>query len=827
MCRIHSIAILMVSLLLAAGAQAAPMPRQSFDNGWKFTAGDQPGAEAPAFADASWTSVDLPHDWSIAGPIAAGNPMGGAGGFFPSGVGWYRKTFTPPAAWAGRHVTITFDGVYMLSDVWINGEKLGTHPYGYTPFTYDLTPQLKIGTANVVAVRVDNSKQLNSRWYSGSGIYRHVWLDVQDPLHVPLNGVYITTQVQGGAPDFNTFVTVQTTLANDGDANRTCKLEAQLLNPEGKGVRADSPKGGGDGQPVESDSQSVEVPAHSQKMVEMKIRVPVARLWSPDTPNLYRAVTTVSDAGNVIDMRETAFGICTVEVSAEKGLLLNGQRILLCGGCVHHDNGALGAAAFDRAEERRVEILKAAGFNAIRTSHNPPSTAFLDACDRLGMLVMDEAFDCWQQGKNPNDYGRSFKDWSQRDIEAMVTRDRNHPAIILWSIGNEIPEFGSPRGLEIGTALIEGIRKFDSTRLITAGVTWYNGIGGSNRWQWNDADALFAKLDVPGYNYQINRYNTDHQRVPGRVIVSTESYPTDVFNCWAQAADHPWILGDFVWTALDYLGESGIGRYYLPDQRNINHGTNQQFPYHGAYCGDVDITGFRKPISYQRNITWDRGEKLYTSITELAPDGRPLRAGGWGVKPSLASWTFPTYEGKSLEVQVFSRYDSVRLFLNDTLVGEKPTTRREQFKTTFNLPYAPGTLKTVGIQDGKEAATMLLKTAGAPAGLRLTPDRKKLAANGQDLSFLTVESVDKDGGFQPNGDQVVTFSVTGPATIAGVGSGDYSQIQAYQGNQRQLFHGRAQVIIRTTGTPGAIEVKAAAADLAGVSIALESIANPN
>jgi beta-galactosidase len=808
-CRLF-IVVLMVSLLPVSGAHATPIPRESFDNGWKFTEGDRAGAEAASFADAGWAGVDLPHDWSIAGSIVAANPMGGAGGFFPSGVGWYRKTFTPPASWSGKHVTITFDGVYMLSDVWINGEKLGNHPYGYTPFTYDLTPRLKIGGANVIAVRVDNSQQLNSRWYSGSGIYRHVWLDVQDPLHIPVNGVYITTQVQGGAPDFNAIVTVQTTLANDGNAIRTCKLETRLHSV-----------GKDDGQTM-SDSQSVEVPAHGKKMVEMKIRVPAARLWSPDAPNLYRAVSALTDAGNAIDTRETTFGIRTVEVSIEKGLLLNGQRILLCGGCVHHDNGALGAAAFDRAEERRVQILKAAGFNAIRTAHNPPSPAFLDACDRLGMLVMDEAFDCWLQGKNRNDYGRSFQEWWERDIDAMVACDRNHPSIILWSIGNEIPEFGSAKGLTIGVGLIDRIRALDSTRLITAGVTWYNGIGGSNRWQWNDADALFAKLDVAGYNYQINRYAPDRQRVPERIFVSTESYPADVFNCWAQANDHPYILGDFVWTALDYLGESGIGRYYLPDQRNVNHGTNQQFPYHGAYCGDIDITGFRKPISYLRNITWDRGEKLYTSITESAPDGRPFRASGWGVKPSVASWTWPTYEGKQLEVQVYSRYDSVRLFLNDMLIGEKPTTRREQFKTTFNLPYAPGTLKTVGIQGGKEVATMLLKTAGAPAGLRLTPDRQTLTANSQDLSFITVESVDKDGAFQPNGDQAVTFSITGPATIAGVGSGDFSDEQPYHVNQRNLFHGRAQMIIRTTGAPGVINVKATAADLTEVSVTIEA-----
>ncbi len=801
---------LAVSLLFSATTRAGTVT--SLDADWRFTRGDPVGAQSPQFDAGSWSNVELPHDWMIDGPIAANNPTGAEGAFFPSGVGWYRKTFTPPAVWSGKHVTITFDGVYMLSDVWINGEKLGNHPYGYTPFTYDLTPQLKPGGANVIAVRVDNSKTMNSRWYSGSGIYRHVWIDAQDPLHIPRNGVYVTTQTQGAAPDFNTFVTVQTTLANDSDNNRTCKLETQLLNPDGKGVRADI-KGGfaSDGLPIESGSQNVEVPAHTQKTVEQKIRVPVARLWSTDTPNLYHAACSVSDAGKIIDTHDTTFGIRSVTVSADKGLLLNGQRILLCGGCVHHDNGPLGSAAFDRAEERRVQILKAAGFNAIRTSHNPPSPAFLDACDRLGILVIDELFDVWEQSKQTRqDYSVYFRDWSQRDLEAAVTRDRNHPSVFAWSIGNEIGDFGGAHGLAIGTALIDGVRKFDQTRLIDSSIS-----------NWNNAEALVAKLDFVGYNYQSNLYNRDHQRFPDRVMCATESYPSNVFNGWSQATDHTYVLGDFVWTAVDYLGESGIGRYYYPDQKNARQSGADQFPYHGASCGDLDMTGFRRPVSYYRNITWDHGEKLYTSITEPTPDGRSIRASGWALVPSHASWTWPTYEGKSLDVQVYSRFDSVRLYLNDKLIGEKPTTRNEQFKAIFSVSYAAGTLKTVGIQAGKEAQTTLLKTAGPISGLRLTPDRTILAADGEDLSFITVESVDANGNFQPNGAQPISFNVTGAATLAGVANGDFDNTDSYQAKTRKLFHGRALVIVRATHQAGSIEVRASSAGLP------ETLANIN
>jgi beta-galactosidase len=610
-------------------------------------------------------------------------------------------------------------------------------------------------------------------------------------------------------------------LANDSETNRACKLETQLLNPDGKEVKGDIEAGaGGNGLPVGSDSQTVEIPAHSTKTIEMRIGVPAARLWSPDTPNLYRAVSTVSQAGNVIDTHDATFGIRSISVSADKGLLLNGQRVLLCGGCVHHDNGGLGAAAFDRAEVRRVELLKAAGFNAIRTSHNPPSPQFLDACDRLGILVIDEFFDVWDQSKETRqDYSVYFKDWWQRDLEAAITRDRNHPCVFCWSIGNEIGNFGGPHGRAIGTALIEGVRKLDQTRLIDSSIS-----------NWNDAEALLAKLDFVGYNYQASLYPGDHRKFPSRVMCATESFPRDVFNGWAQAADRTYVLGDFVWTAIDYLGESGIGRYYYPGQRNARQAGRDQFPYHGANCGDFDITGFRKPVSHYRNIVWDRGERLYVAVQEPTPDGRPIRASGWALVPSHASWTWPGYEGKSLNVQVYSRCDSVRLYLNDKLIGENPTTRGEQFKAVFSVPYAAGVLKAVGIQSGMEAQTVVLKTAGLVAGLRLTPDRATITADGEDLSFIAVESVDDDGNFQPNGDQAVSFKVSGAGAMAAVASGDLSGTEGYQDHQRRLFHGRAQIIVRAAGHPrsgsaaGEIEVKAKAEGLRDASAIVKTIA---
>ena len=368
--------------------------------------------------------------------------------------------------------------------------------------------------------------------------------------------------------------------------------------------------------------------------------------------------------------------------------------------------------------------------------------------------------------------------------------------------------------MEIGTALVYGIHKLDKSRLIDSSIS-----------NWPNTDALVAELDFAGYNYQAFLYNRDHQRFPNRVMCATESYPRDVFNGWAQATDHTHILGDFVWTAIDYLGESGIGRSYYPDERNARQSGADQFPYHGASCGDLDMTGFRKPVSYYRNITWDRGEKLYTSVNEPTPDGHPIRASGWALVPSDVSWTWPGYEGKSLDVQIYSRYDSVRLYLNDKLIGEKPTTRSQQFKANFSVPYAAGTLKTVGIQAGKKAQTMILKTAGPIAGLRLTPDRATIsAADGEDLSFITVESVDAHGNFQPNGDQNISFEVTGAGTLAAVASGDFNNTDSYQAKTRKLFHGRAQLIVRAGVAPGKIHMKAKAPGLHDATATLKTIA---
>ena len=822
-------AILLTALSLsAAGVWATPAtsPRQQLtaDYGWKFFLGDPADAATPAFQDTGWRSVDLPHDWSIEGSIDEKNLTGAGGGFFPAGVGWYRKTFTAPAAWKGRQVGVEFDGVASNATVYLNGKKLGIHPYAYTSFRFDLTPELDFAKSNVLAVRVDNAQQPSSRWYTGAGIYRHVRLIVTEPVHVAPWGVFVSTP---GATSEHAEVTVSTQLRNDSAKPAEITVKTTLLSAAG--------------EPVAKNQSQLRVEAGSHGETSQKIALANPKLWSPQTPVLYRAVTEVVEAGNVVDRIETGFGVRSLAWSVDKGLLLNGQSIKLVGGSVHHENGPLGAAAFDRAEERRVELLKAAGFNAVRTAHNPPSPAFLEACDRLGLLVLDEPFDVWTKSKAKYDYARFFNDWWQQDIDSMVLRDRNHPSIMFWGIGNEIPEAWTAEGAPIAKHLAARVRALDTTRPLTEafpGATYTA-----------NTDAVMSQLDVSGYNYNLKQNQAkDHDRVPNRIMMTTESLPSAAFDNWKLAHEHAYILGEFVWTAMDYLGESGGGSwsYATPEQAGMatqavammdqmmpNMGADgknpfeafaeQQgkpnpimslmfpgFPWHANYSGDVDLIGYRKPQSYYRDILWNGGDRVFATVRLPEPEGKKIVAIGWSVYPTLPSWTWPGREGKDMQVEVYAGTEKVRLYLNDKLLGEMPTTPEEQRKAVFTVPYAPGTLKAVGVNGDHEVATSVLQTVGDPTKLRLTADRTVLQADGEDLSFITVEALDAQGRFQPNVTGDVRFTISGPGVIIAVGNGDGMSNEAYQSDHRSLFNGRALVVVRTSRTAGSVRLSASA-----------------
>lgn len=819
-------------------AQSLP-PRQQLaaDMNWRFFLGDPADAQAPSFDDSGWRTVDLPHDWSIEGAPDEKNLTGSGGGYFPAGVGWYRKTFIAPANWKDKKVSVEFEGVAANATVFLNGKRLGIHPYAYTSFRFDLTPELNFAKPNVLVVRVDNTEQPSSRWYTGAGIYRHVRIVVTGPVHVSPWGVFVSTPEVASA---STKVIIRTQIQNDSAKPAEVSVRTTLVSTSG--------------QRLAKGQSRLRMGAGTHEETTQVTALAHPRLWSPDTPALYRAITEVVQAGKVVDRVETNFGVRSLAWSADKGLVLNGKSIKLAGGSVHHDNGPLGAAAFDRAEERRVELLKAAGFNAVRTAHNPPSPPFLDACDRLGLLVLDEAFDVWTKSKAKYDYARFFNDWWQQDIDSMVLRDRNHPSIVFWSIGNEIPEAWTEAGAPIAKQLAARVRSLDTTRPLTEafpGATYTP-----------NTDAVMSLLDVSGYNYNLGQNGAkDHARIPSRIMMTTESFPSTAFEQWSLVHEYPYVLGEFVWTAMDYLGESGIGSwsYTSPEmaaqaaqvasmmkQAVANMGANgknpfagmaQQknakpnpmmsfmfpgFPWHAADSGDLDLTGYRKPQSYYRDILWNGGNRVFATVRLPEPEGKNIVAIGWSVYPTLPSWTWPGHEGKDMQVEVYAGTEKVRLYLNDKLIGEMPTTAEQQRKALFTVPYAPGTLRAVGVNGDQEVATSVLQTTGNPAKLHLIPDRATLQADGEDLSFVAVEAEDAQGRMQPNAGDEIHFTISGPGSIIAVGNGDGTSKEAYQGDHRALFNGRALVVVRTSRTPGLIRLQASTPGLSGDSITIRT-----
>jgi len=768
-----------------------PAVRQEilFDAGWRFHRGGAQGAEETAFDDRSWRPLDLPHDWSIEDLPGTDSPFSrdaisqASGGFTTGGTGWYRKTFVLPAEFKGRRIVIQFDGVYMNAQVWLNGTALGSHPYGYTSFSFDASGQARFDLANVLAVKVENEGE-NSRWYSGSGIYRHVWLKILDPVHVGQWGVSLATPEVTGAL---ARVNIQTRVVNESGESSTVELAARILAPDGSEAgTARSEQAIKAGQAFEF-SQVAEVKA--------------PRLWDLETPALYTCVTEVYRGKELADRVETPFGIRAITFDAGHGFRLNGKTVKLKGGCFHDDNGPLGAKAYDRAEERKVQLLKAAGFNAVRCSHNPPPPAFLDACDRLGMLVIDEAFDTWDTGKNPFDYHLYFKDEWRQDVEAMVLRDRNHPSIMLWSIGNEIPGQDKPEVAAAAQMLGDYIRKLEPTRPITSAV---NNLG-------EDKDPYFRTLDVAGYNYAVggdhnktSLYELDHERAPGRIMYGSESFPLEASGSWMAVLDHPYVIGDFVWTAWDYIGEASIGwRGYFQHQ--------DFHPWTLAYCGDMDICGWKRPQSYYRDALWKKDQiSVFVKPPQPSFELNPKRESWskWHFQDLAADWNWEGYEGKPFEIAVYSSCEEVELIVNGKSMGRKPANRHTQFAAHWEAPYQAGMLRAVGYDGGREANSAELRSAGAPSRIKLQADRTALRADGEDLSYITVELLDAHGARHPKAENSIQFEIEGPGTIVGVGNANPVSTESYQQSHRKAWRGRCLVIVKSGTHPGIVTLKA-------------------
>ena len=726
-----------------------------FDSGWQFT------------RNGKTITVDLPHDWDIyEAPDPSTGATGTDGGWYPGGKGEYRKTFATPKT---EIVKLHFEGVYQKAEVFVNGQKAGQHAYGYTPFTVDVTPYLyQDKRENEVVVKVDNSEQPNCRWYTGSGIYRHVWLQAMPALHIAENGVFVTTHDISAE---RAIVGVEVTVANESDRDRNAMVV------------------------VDSGMMMVAVPARQTKTVATSYAVRNPHLWSPDDPYLYETKVELKESGIVIDEHRARFGIRSFSYDAEGGFVLNGKPLLINGACVHHDDGVLGAMAFDAAEIRKVRQMKEAGFNLIRTSHNPTTRAFLDACDSLGMLVIGEAFDGWRTAKKPYDYSTLIDSCYREDIRAMVERDRNHPSIICWSIGNEVIERKDIRVITTARQLKQAILDYNKTRPVTEALCAWDD-------DWEIYDPHFDVLDIGGYNYMIHKHATDHQRNPRRVMWQTESYPRDAFQNWALVHGYPYIIGDIVWTGLDYLGEAGIGRYYYEGERAGEHYVDGGQPdWHGAYCGDVDVTGWRKPISHYREMLWKDSKDLYMAVKE--PDGYhgKILETRWSVWPTWESWNWPSWEGKPIDVEVYTKAPEVTLYLNDKPIGTKAVSQSTEYKAVFTVPYEAGTLRA---EAGGKRAT--LSTAGEPARLRLTADRSVMTAGGQDLSFITVEVIDREGRVCPNAAIPCEAIVKGQGTLLSFASADLKDCEPYTSPRVTTWKGRALLVVRSSQKKGKAQV---------------------
>lgn len=807
------------------------MHRQQFNDGWTVSQG------------ASWTGqqgasaaqpVTLPHDAMIREQRNPSTPNGRHTGFFPGGTYVYQRTFTlsdAPNEPDNPAVYLDFEGVYMNAMVYINGHLAGQCPYGYSQFYVRADAFLHADKPNEVRVIAKTGAEPNSRWYSGSGIYRCVHLLVGERLHVQPDGVQVTAKdIEAEA----SLLEVATHLVNDGSALRQARVQTEILTPDGTIVAADT--------------APITVLAGETDVLRQRVRVPEAQLWSVDEPNLYQCRTTLLVGDHTGDTATTSFGIRRLQLDAQRGLRINGEPVNLRGACIHHDNGVLGAATFPRAEERRVELLKAAGFNAVRSAHHPMSRALLDACDRHGMLVMDETFDTWTLCKTDYDYGLYFADWWERDVESMVRKDYNHPCVIIYSIGNEIPELGTPHGAHRSRRMAETIRALDPTRYITNSVNGMLcvmdqlaeivpdvlGID-APRQKTEEADAeevdinammsmvidrmgeiaahpkvaaaieeTCAGVDIAGYNYMYGCYAQEKETFPNRVICGSETMPPDIAEGWQLVQEHAHVIGDFTWTGWDYLGEAGIGRVrYEEDGGEAFLGA---YPWYIAYTGDIDILGQRRPGSYYREIVFGLRTDPYIAVQRPQHYGQKFTKTPWAWNDVISSWTWPGYEENPVQVEVYAAADEVELLLNGRSLGRQPAGEAHRFTATFETVYEPGELTAVAYTQGEEIGRMVLPSADSTRQLQVTTDTHTLRPNNLDLAYIAIRLTDERGVLQTASDSPVTVTVNGPGVLQGFGSADPRSEESFDDTTRTTYQGHALAVIRATEEPGTVQV---------------------
>ena len=821
--KLTSVLALVAILFFSSCSSESPREKLSFNDDWTFHLGDIAEASSADYDDSSWRTLDLPHDWAIEGEFSADNPSGAGGGALPGGVGWYRKTFKLDKKLEGKKIFIDFDGVYMNSEVWINGTYLGLRPYGYISFRYDLTPYLSFDSENTIAVRVDNSEQPNSRWYSGCGIYRNVWLTTVEPLYVDLWGTYVTTPE---VSEQKATVSVSTTVKSELTAEASVKIETVIRDASQNRVS--------------TQSTTQQFKSGDSNVIEQQLQIDNPVFWSVDNPHLYTVTTNLYADGKQTDSYETPLGVRTFEFDAEKGFFLNGESIKIKGVCMHHDLGALGASINTRALERQLEILREMGVNGIRTAHNPPAPELLQLCDKMGFIVQDETFDMWRKRKTTYDYSLYFNEWHERDLTDHILRDRNHPSIFSWSIGNEVMEQWTQADadtLDIMQAnlllnftrdideseisdtlsvnslltikLVNMVKELDPTRPVTAG---------NNETRTINHLLLSGALDIIGFNYHLNDYDNVKVEYPGKPFIASETtsalatrgyyrMPSDSayiwparwdmtfedpsFSCsaydnchvpwgsthedtWRKVKENDYVSGLYIWTGFDYIGEP----------------TPFNFPARSSYFGIIDLAGFPKDAYYMYQSEWSDKTMLHV----------------------FPHWNWE--QGETVDIWAYyNNADEAELFVNGVSQGVKQKSD-SVFHVSWRTTYEPGEIKVVTRKDGKEVMSRETKTAGEPYQIKLTPDRSQISAN-RDLSFITVEILDKDGNLCPNADNLVNFEIEGGGKIAGVDNGNPVSMESFKAPMRKAFYGKCLVIVESnkTGTP--IQLKATSDGLNG------------
>jgi len=805
----------------------------SFTGDWIVRAPRGPFAAVQGGVDDS-TSVTLPHDALRDADRSPDAPARGRAAYYPAGAFSYVKTFDVPAAWAGRVVRLEVQGAFRHAMVFLNDEFAGNRADGFARFFVELTPFLRFGETNTLRFEVRSGQ--DSRWYAGAGLHRPVLLHIDEPTHIEPDGVRITTV---RLEDDQAVLEVATSIVNRGLTTSSLTLTTELTDASGT--------------LAEEDTTPVTVAPGRTALIRQRLYVQDPALWSVDSPSLYSARSTLAvgdtTVGGAVD---TVHGIRTVTVDPRKGLLINGERVLLRGACIHSDNGPLGAASIARAEERRIQLLKDAGFNAIRAAHNPASPAMLDACDRLGMLVMDEAFDMWGRGKTSHDYALDFAQWWAADLASMVAKDVNHPSVIMYSIGNEIVEVGTPHGAVQARDLAERVRSLDPTRPVTngvnatlavldgldeilasdqglnelmgeAGADMMSLIGSSDAVTTRTAESS-AAVDVLGLNYAQGRYVSDATLFPHRVIVGSETFPTQIGDLWPLVEANPNVIGDFTWTGWDYLGEVGIGATSYAEDPEANGALEREFPYLTAWCGDLDLTGWRRPASYYREIVFGLRSEPAIAVVRPEHHGRTVTMQSpWAWSDSVDSWTWPGFEGRPVTVEVAADADEVALLLDGAEVARGPVGEVRPKLASFETVYRPGRLEAVAYRSGAEVGRTALVSATGPTRLVATADRAVLRADDTDLAYIAVELRDEAGVLVTGADREVSVVVEGAGTLAGYGTGAPKTTERFDATVRTTFDGRALAIVRPTGDGigGAITVTVGSPGLADVVLELE------